>query len=859
VTAHHATIRRPLPASITRVAREATQPESSALLSYADYLARLDTLALSDRVHIEVIGRSHGDRAIPAIAITAPDAQRSIGQLQEQAAELAAPEVSHPNAAEVVIKRPRRTGIAASGRVPILLLSGNYGMEASQLEALLELAEALASDPDPQLAADLERLVVLIIPTINPDGREIALEQWARQPLGPALRSSGNFFEVQILREYLHLIEPETKALARFVAAWKPFLAWEVHEDAIGLGWGTPETCLAPPTSTAGGPGHGGMVDMPARPGDNDPRLFGEQQRYGASIAQAWARDGYEFLHDPNGAHGWPVWPGTGFEGLTTQPETRFTRAMALRGVASFITESCRIPGSQSWADRVGQKVSAGRAIVRTAAESREALVRIVGDVSDRGVAGDAGEAFYLLPADQDPFPLRRAVAILGAHGVSLYRAAVDGRECVVVPAAQPLRGTIEVLLSFTAGRHQSLVAALGLRVRGASSLGERERDSWAEVPLKPLIDVAPRGSRDWGRPSRDSYLSVGNTHEAATMVNRLLRLPGGEARWDVCTSAARGGFLLKIPADPQNRDELARGLDLVTAAASSADFERAAPLRQPRVGIYRGAGVTRGSVEGNLGRLRRLMTDWEFPFTLLSAKDLGEGGLAAIDVLLVPEGAAAEFRGVPDPDFVWHRYPWEFDEPYDPLGDREHAALRQWLEDGGSYVGIDAGGGLLAAREHLGLLDMTLQASALGVGLVELRLDVPDSPLFDGCGGSWDVSGSWRQGFLNAFYHSNPWFAEPGGCVFAPGDGAVSLASYYDTLPVEGLTHLRPIEHFGPPGRNSAIVTGRIGRGRATAFGIQPGFRCQYLSTARLIANAIFMHALPAAPTPPADPSGQP
>jgi glutamine amidotransferase-like uncharacterized protein len=197
------------------------------------------------------------------------------------------------------------------------------------------------------------------------------------------------------------------------------------------------------------------------------------------------------------------------------------------------------------------------------------------------------------------------------------------------------------------------------------------------------------------------------------------------------------------------------------------------------------------------------------------------------------------------DPNYIWNRYPWDVDEPRSPMPDESISAIRSWVNQGGAYVGIDAGGGLLAAGDFIGLVDARRASWNLGTGLVELRIDRPDDPLFDGIRGYWAEDGSWKERALLAMYASNPGVGEDGGCVFAVGLGATALATYEEALPVDGVRHLRPSKEFQKGGSNAAIVASTPGAGSATIFGIEPTYRCQYLSTARLVSNAILKGAL--------------
>ena len=520
--------RESLPDALKRVPRTATQPPAEGLLSYTELMRRLDRLGTNPRAQVEIIGTSRTGRPIPLVSITEESADDQRARARLKATRIASPTIAYSNL-EATSGRDLSEGLDGSFRVPLLFLSSNFGMEAAQVEALLELIEFLATDQSDETRRVLSKLIVLIVPMINPDGRIIALEHWASTPLSPAWPAQGNVFGIEVTREYLHLVEPETRALAKLVETWHPFMLWEVHEDGIGLGWGQPQVCLCPPISPHGRIG----IDSPIAPGVTDPRLYAEQQRYGKAIADAWKQRGYDLLYDPDGAHGWPKYPISGFEDLAPAPETRFTQSMLLRGVTAFITESCRVPGSQTWEDRIGQKVSAGKAILAAASASSSSLVELVSDVQSQSSKSPGIPDFVLLPLDQDPFTVGKSIDILLGHGVQLYRSQQEmDMPAVVVPLAQPLRPTIELLLSVDVGRHQALGASLGLRVVPASALSEAVRGAWASTQLDRVA-----GS-NWSAHERavdftkSAYYAVGNTPDGVRFANRLLRVPGTEVRW---------------------------------------------------------------------------------------------------------------------------------------------------------------------------------------------------------------------------------------------------------------------------------------------------------------------------------------
>jgi hypothetical protein len=823
-----------LPDALKRVSRTATQPPAQGLLSYTELMRRLDRLRTNPRAEVEIIGTSRTGRPIPLVSITDESANDQRARARLKATQIASPTIAYSNL-EATGGGDLSVALDGSFRVPLLFLSSNFGMEAAQVEALLELIEFLATDDSDETSRALSKLIVLIVPMINPDGRVIALEHWASRPLSPAWPAQGNVFGIEVTREYLHLVEPETRALAKLVETWHPFMLWEVHEDGIGLGWGQPQVCLCPPIAPHDRIG----IDSPIAPGVTNPRLYAEQQRYGKAIADAWRRRGYDLLYDPDGAHGWPKYPVPGFEDLAPVPETRFTQSMLLRGVTAFITESCRVPGSQTWEDRIGQKVSAGKAILAAASASSSSLVELVSDVQRQSSKSSGVSDFVLLPLDQDPFIVGKSIDILLGHDVQLYRSRQEMEvPAVVVPLSQPLRPTIELLLSVVVGRHQALGASLGLRVVPASALPEAVRGAWASTPLDRVDGPSWTAHEPPVDFTKSAYYAVGNSPDGVTFANRLLRVPGTEVRWSA-GGLPLDGFLFRVPEAVETVRTAARGLRLRANRVTSREYGAAHPIRTPRIGLYDGQGILENRFSGTL--MRWLLDEGEFSTRLLGSADLNAGTLTTLDVLIVPNGNVDTIARGQGLGTVWDRYPWEPDEDRQTLTEGSFDAIRSWVHDGGTYIGVDAGGGLLATQDHLGLVDATGRPGNLGTGLVELRIQDPRHPMFDGIAGSWDDDGTWREDVIYAMYQSNPRAGLFGGCLFEPGPAAKVLASIERTLPVKDVEHIRDISAFNAAGPAPGILTGAYGTGTVFVFAIEPTYRATFRRTGTLVTNAIY------------------
>jgi len=138
-----------------------------------------------------------------------------------------------------------------------------------------------------------------------------------------------------------------------------------------------------------------------------------------------------------------------------------------------------------------------------------------------------------------------------------------------------------------------------------------------------------------------------------------------------------------------------------------------ALPNDAPEVAVYGMAPSYVSSWESN-GWFRWLVdNEWEVPIRRLVTRDIRGGGLTGIDVLVVPNGPA---------DLAEER-----------LGDSGTRQLREWVADGGRYIGW-RGGAELAARLSMTTARMTEPKSDVPGSLFRARVE-DDSPLHDGVG----------------------------------------------------------------------------------------------------------------------------
>ena len=249
----------PEPGSVEAIKKETTEPrygnpwvnyvpESASVPSPSDYLGHIAGAAgkftnskqiygyfreldrASDRVHVEVMGKSEEGRELLLVAIADEAGIRDLQKLKAASASLADPRKTSPQDAENIIK---------SARPFYYFNAAIHADESISPDMSLELAYRLAVSEQPMIRNIREKLVVLINPVSNPDGRD-KLSEWFYQHIqgksdyDTLPRQSppywGKYVYVDANRDAHQLAFEPTKAVARAFFEYHPVVIHDLHE-----------------------------------------------------------------------------------------------------------------------------------------------------------------------------------------------------------------------------------------------------------------------------------------------------------------------------------------------------------------------------------------------------------------------------------------------------------------------------------------------------------------------------------------------------------------------------------------------------------------------------------------------------
>ena len=192
------------------------------------YMTELDRL--SDRISLQIIGRTYEFRPLMILTITSPDNQARIEQIRTEHLKLTDPSVSG--------------GVDVS-KLPIVVYQGHsiHGNEPSGANAGILAAYFWAAAQGADVEASLRDVVILFDPAFNPDGLQ-RFSQWANMHRSKNLVSdpaSREFSEVwpygrtnhywfDLNRDWLVSQMPESQARVKIFHDWKPNILTDHHE-----------------------------------------------------------------------------------------------------------------------------------------------------------------------------------------------------------------------------------------------------------------------------------------------------------------------------------------------------------------------------------------------------------------------------------------------------------------------------------------------------------------------------------------------------------------------------------------------------------------------------------------------------
>jgi hypothetical protein len=725
-------------------ARAATVPSPSEFLgmtvgadrTVADYrqiLAYFKALdAASPRVEVEVLGQTTlgEDLFLAAISSEANIARKK--RLQEIARRIADPRGLGPAEAEALVRE---------GKVFLLVTCNIHSTEIGASQMAMEWAHALATAEDADTKRRLDEVVLLLVPSLNPDG-QIMETEWYRKNLGTRYEGGRmpwlyhHYVGHDDNRDWFMLTQKETQAVSRAVYhEWLPQVWLDEHQMGS-----TGPRIFVPPY---------------AEPVDPDihPLVWRDVNLIGANMAfrleqahKSGVVYGYVFdAYWPGGTKNTAWWKNV--SGLLTEvASARFAtpvriEANELRGGGKGLVEygtQTNFPnpwpgGTWRLRDVMDYERIASDAILETCAERRADFLRNALERARAAIATYGPQDAFRIPADQrDAAGAARLAALLAEHGVELR---ADPGGDVYVPLAQPYGRFVNELL--TPQRYPETKV-----VPGKDIVRPYDVAAWT-LPLMMGVTAEraalPAGLGPWkAAPARlplegGAFALAPGSPETARLVNAGLRagtarvarspLSVGGHEWAAGTvfldgRAAKAAAAKAVPGQSWT------AVPSVPAAAE--------PLRAPRVGIYKPWLASMDE-----GWTRFVLEQYGFDPKTLDNQAIRAGGLAAaFDAIVLPD-LTKEVIATGKPKRAEGAMPYFAELPPEYAGGLAKegaAALKEFVEKGGTLVALSSSTDYLIDELALPVRNAAARAEGFAIAGSLLRVEVaPGHPVTDG------------------------------------------------------------------------------------------------------------------------------
>lgn len=784
----------------------------------------------SDSVEYDVAGTTTMGNDYPILRVSSPENLQRLDEILEINQRLADPRSG-------LSESQART--LATESVPVYYLEATlHSSEVGNLPALIDVIHRLSTERSETVQNVLDNLVILVVPSANPDGQHLMVDYFNETAGTDYNRVYPDLYHKYVghdnNRDWIFFTQAESRIRTELEQKYRPVILHFMHQ----AGANNPRMWLPP-------------FDEPLGP-NVDSIVISAANALGAEIANAAAEESLPGVSTDD-AYG-IFWNADVFGTGPHRGASLFLHEIAsVRDLAlPFSNDDGTPPGAtdrtmrtfdpytdQEWTlEQIVEyaKLSMYTGLQSVAKDADDWLFNHLYRVNQRNMEPDDGPEAYIVPADQrDPYAVKQLVEIFDIADVEVDRALSTvrvGRDTYpagsyVIWSQQPMGSWVDQVLEIDEYPDQARKCAdcplimpysettdnlgmlLGLDVHPADGVRvARTERVTADDVTAPAPDVAPPGG---------AYLVSPTTYGLAHVITALqdddvpvLRATAG---FDVDGDEYAPGTVV-VPAGEAAHDVLAEVSELTALPVTAVDTAPAVDALElepsTTIGLIRGANNMPG------GWLMWLADTYGLNYEVVEADDYAD--LSEFDTILIAPGVTRKriVEGL-DPAKYPERFHWARG-----VGEQGWQALADWVTDGGNLVAVGT-----AAETARDLLDLPLanatptkrEAFNAPGTLLNAQFD-PSSPATWGMPASWPV-----------WYYNSP--------AYEVTDDTATVASSYPTdgeLLASGYAHGEDALHG-----LANIVTVEVGDGVATVAGADITFRSWPRVTWTVVTNAVF------------------
>ena len=740
----------------------------------------------SDRIRVDELGKTADGRPFIAATIADSATLKNLDHYRDIQQRLADPRKTTAAEAEKLI---------VEGKTVVLITCSIHATEIASTHTAVEYAYRLLTEDTPHNRAILKDVILILVPSLNPDGVDI-VTRWYRKTLGTPYEGSNppelyhKYVGHDNNRDWYIFSQPETRlTISKLHNVWHPEITYDVHQmGANGA------RLFVPP-----------WLD-PTEP-NIDAILMQEMNMMGTAMAADLTAAGKTGV----AIHGvYDFWtPSRHYHGVSrrTAPADRIGErahrdADHDDGRPDPANALGYNPRERSWnylepwlggpwklRDIIDYQLVAFDSCLYNAALHRTELLRNFYRVGQRQIARTDPAAFVISSDQRDPGATRKLIETLRFGQVEVAKGA-DGS--AVVSMHQPYGGWAKTLLERQHYPEDRLYPG---------GPPKRPYDVTANtLPLLMGVDV---------KTVKDTVSRVGRV--AGAGAGRGPGVEGVGYRFvDGGESRVEGG-----------RPGVARSGERRFFAGRARGVER--EMKRPRVALYQA-----WTANMDEGWTRWLLEQFGFAYTSVHNSDIQAGGLHdRFDAIIIPDQPANSIE-------TGHRAGTMPQEYVGGLGAKGAEALKEFANAGGTLIFLN------------GATDYAI--SRLGVAAKAV------TPGRGGRGGDPDAAGGDRTAGSTEFYSPGSLLNVKVDMRSPLAYGVPAEIAIWSEQSPAWETQLPVVARYPETGilasgwlvgekviaNKAALIDAPMGRGHVILFGMRPQYRAQSYLTFKMLFNAL-------------------
>jgi hypothetical protein len=604
----------------------------------------------SDRIRYEELGKTTEGRPFIAVTISAPENLAHLDHYIDIQRRLADPRITSPEEAKKLV---------AEGKTILAVTANIHSTEIASSQSVALFAYKLATENDPRTQSILHNVIIVLVPSQNPDGEQLVVD-WYKNYLGTPYEGTQpvviwhHYTGHDDNRDWATFTQVETRLTTEKVLnRWHPQLLYDMHQQGADAA-----RIYVPP-----------FVD-PFDP-NIDPLIISSINALGTNTALEISQTGktgvlsygvYDFwspLRDYISLHnGLRILTESASANIASPIDVPFNRLA--RGIgydAKVATWNFPNPWKGGWwrlGDIVNYQEDAFFSIANNAAVFRERYLNNFYTIGEHAVTRAFGQPYaWVIPSAQtDPVVTARLINTLRIADVEVQRATApftaNGQQYAagsyIVPLGQPFgafaKSVLEVqhypnIAEYPGGplqRPYDVTAQTLPLLFGVRAVEVKDK---FDASTEPVITAKPTPGKFEG-DSSNGYLIADTTNSS---LYALFSLLAQDVKVYRLTSGPSPGTIY-VPEQPgvdARLSKLAADFSLDIKPAASAPSGGALALHLPRIGLYQSWVPSMDE-----GWTRFIFDQNHIPYTRLVDADVRKGDLQQrFDVIVLPDNSA--------------------------------------------------------------------------------------------------------------------------------------------------------------------------------------------------------------------------